>query len=87
MVVASEDNTEVDVYYTDDVTLDDEQFTLNQHEVFTRDVSYIIIGSSLDDFTGSRVLANKPVGVYSGHGCARINAVGPVEVGIARGFT
>ena len=67
MVVATEDNTDVEVHYVEngDVTLPDEHFTLNKHEVFTRD-TYYVSGSPPIDFTGSRVLADKPVAVYSG---------------------
>ena len=73
MIVATEDNTEVDVYYADNVPLEDEHFTLNQFEVFTVDV-HIISGRPQIDFTGTRVLATKPVGVYSGVGTAFIYA-------------
>ena len=40
-------------------------FTLNKYEVFTRDV-YYVTGRPVIDFTGTRVLADKPVAVYSG---------------------
>ena len=57
MVVATEDNTTVDVHYSN-VPLPNENFTLNQYEVFT--------GLIEGDFTGTRVVSNKPVSVYSG---------------------
>ena len=66
MVVATEDNTEVAVYYPADVTLPDEYFTLNLYEVFTMDT--YDIGRLSIDFTGTRVVASKPVSVYSGVG-------------------
>ena len=73
MIVATEDNTEVDVHYANEVTLEDEQFTLNQYEVFTKDL-YYVDGQPEIDFTGARVVANKAVGVYSGPGIAYVYA-------------
>ena len=58
MVVATEDNTTVDVYYSG-LPLPDEQFILHKFQVFTKT-------SEDDDFTGARVVADKPVSVYSG---------------------
>ena len=57
MVVATEDNTLVDIHYSN-VTVPDEQVTLNQYEVFTRNID--------GDFTGTRVVADKAISVYSG---------------------
>ncbi len=67
MVVATEDDTSVEVHYAEngDVTLPDEQFTLSKHDVFTRD-TFLVDGRPKLDFTGSRVLADKPVTVYAG---------------------
>ena len=73
VIVASENNTEVDVLYADDISLEDEHFVLNQMEVFTRDV-YYLEGRPEIDFTGTRVLASKPVSVYSGNGRAYLYA-------------
>ena len=68
MVVATEDGTEVAVYYPADVTLTDEHFTLDLYEVFTMDT--YDIGRLIIDLTGTRVVASKPVSVYSGVGRA-----------------
>ena len=67
MLVATEDNTDVEVHYAEngDVTLPDEYFTLNKYEVFTRSTYYVTDQPEID-FTGSRVLTDKPVAVYSG---------------------
>lgn len=74
MVAATEDNTDVDVYYTDNgVAIEDEHITLQKYEVFTRDC-YHIDGKPEIDFTGTHVLATKPISVYSGNGMARISA-------------
>ena len=73
MVVATEDNTEVDVYYPQSVPLEDEHFTLNLYEVFTMD-TYEISGRPLIDLTGTRVVATKPVAVYSGVGRVELYA-------------
>lgn len=74
MVVAAEDDTYVDVYYTDNgVTIEDEHVTLQKYEVFTRDAHYMTEGY-LIDFTGTRVMATKPVAVYSGDGFVQIRA-------------
>ena len=67
MIVATESNTDVSVYYPADVELVDEYFSLDLHEVFTMD-TYEISGRPLIDFTGTRVLATKAVAVYSGVG-------------------
>ena len=37
MIVATEDNTLVDVYYPSGASLTDEQLTLNQYQVYTKD--------------------------------------------------
>lgn len=66
MVVASEDNTDIDVFYMDNgVTIEDEHITLQKYEVFTRDC-YFLAGRPEIDFTGTHVLATKPVSVFSG---------------------
>ena len=65
MIVATESNTDVDVYYRPGVELEDEHFSLDPHEVFTMD-TYEISGRPLIDLTGTRVVATKPVAVYSG---------------------
>ncbi len=76
MVVATEDNTGVQVRYVDngDVTLPDEELTLNKHEVFTRDAYHHDSGSPEIDFTGTYISADKPVAVYSGHGTVYLSA-------------
>lgn len=74
MVIATEDNTGVDVYYTyNGVTIPDEHITLQKYEVFTRDTYYMTSGDSID-FTGTQVLATKPVSVYSGDGWIKLAA-------------
>lgn len=74
MVIATEDNTEVGVYYTDNgIAIEDEHITLQQYEVFTRD-AYHMEGRPQADFTGTRILATKPVSVYSGNGVAYLLA-------------
>lgn len=74
MIAATEDNTDVDVYYKyNGVPIEDEHVTLQKYEVFTRDV-YYIDGQPHIDFTGTRVLATKPVSVYSGNGRAYLHA-------------
>lgn len=74
MVVATEDNTDVDVYYADNgIAVEDEHFTLQKFEVFTRDTRQMFMQPQID-FTGTRILATKPVSVYSGDGEVRIYA-------------
>ena len=75
MIVATEDNTVVDVHYRSSASLADEQFTLNQYQVYTKDL-YEVTGKPKTDLTGTRVVANKPVAVYSGVGRARLQASG-----------
>lgn len=65
MVVATEDETTVSVHYVGGVSLPNEHFTLNRHQVFTRD-PYHIEDKPMLDFTGCRVVADKPVAVYAG---------------------
>ncbi len=78
MIVATDDDTEVDVYYTDDIVeVEDEHVMLNKHEIFTKDAWWITEQPELD-FTGTRVMANKPITVYSGNGQAFLHA--PVSV-------
>lgn len=75
MIVATEDNTQVGVYYTDNgIAIEDENITLQTHQVFTKDC-YHLDGQPLIDFTGTRVVATKAVSVYSGNGLADISAV------------
>lgn len=72
MIVATENNTGVDVYYTDNgIAIEDEHITLQRYEVFTRN-SYYLDGRPVIDFTGTRVLSNRPVSVYSGIGSANV---------------
>ena len=61
MVVATENNTYVEVYRKSgaNFTLDMSE-TLQRHQVYTRD--------STSDLTGAYVISSKPVSVYSGHG-------------------
>ena len=73
MIVATEDNTVVDVYYPSGASLTDEQVTLNQYQVYTKDL-YEATGKPKTDLTGTRVVANKPVAVYSGVGRALLKA-------------
>ncbi len=77
MVVATEDDTDVEVQYAyvGSDTLPNEHFTINKHEVFTRN-TYFIDGQPRLDFTGSRVLADKPVAVFSGGMVYFADAVG-----------
>lgn len=49
------------------VTLEDEHITLHKYEVFTRDCYHLDEKPEID-FTGTNVLATKPVSVYSGQG-------------------
>ena len=65
--MATEDNTEIDVHYADGIHLEDEHFTLNKYQIFHKD-SNRVEGNREIDFTGSRVLATKPVSVYAGNG-------------------
>jgi len=65
--VATEDNTEIDVHYADGIHLEDEHITLNKYEIFHKDSNFVE-GNQKIDFTGSRVLATKPVSVYAGNG-------------------
>ena len=58
LVVATEDNTQVDVYYS--TTDPDIRVTLNKYQVYTETI--------FDDLTGTRIVANKPVSVYCGGG-------------------
>lgn len=70
MIVATEDNTDIHVLYTDNgVAIEDEHTILQKYDVFTVD-SFYMDGRPHIDFTGSRILANKPVSVYSGNGLA-----------------
>ena len=64
-IVAAEGDTEVDVIYAAGLGLDDEHITLNAWATFTRDTFYDVDVDYLD-FTGTRILASKPVAVYSG---------------------
>ena len=73
--MATEDDTLVDVYYPSDATLTDQQFVLNLYEVYTMD-TYELPGKPVIDLTGTRVLANKPVAVYSGVGRSTMKALG-----------
>lgn len=73
MIVATEDNTDVDVFYTNNgVAIEDEHITLQKYEVFTKD-SYYLDGKPKLDYSGTRILATKPVAVYSGNGAARVD--------------
>lgn len=74
MVVAAEDNTAINVYYTDNSTgRGTEQITLQKYEIFTRDC-YYVEGRPHVDFTGTHVVATKPVSVYSGNGASYLYA-------------
>lgn len=74
MIVASEDNTVVDVYYSDNgVIIEDEYITLHNYDVFTKDAYYMTGGRDID-FTGTRVMSTKPVSVYCGEGWTKIYA-------------
>ena len=64
LVVATEDNTQVDVYYS--TTDPDQRVTLNQFQVYTETIN--------DDLTGTRIVASKPVSVYCG-GYTYVSAV------------
>ena len=67
MVVATDSDTEVDVYYPNGTTLEDEHFTLNEFDVFSRD-TYHNVDDHRMDLTGTQIVATKPVAVYSGNG-------------------
>ena len=56
MVAATDNNTQVEVHYNT-IALPDEQFTLDEYEVFTTSIT--------GDFTGTSVVADKPISVYS----------------------
>ncbi len=71
MVVATEDNTDVQVMYAHDTV--EEYFTLDKYEVFTRD-TYHVSGRPVTDFTGTQVLSSKPVAVFSGVAVAKLHA-------------
>ena len=58
LVVATEDNTQVDVYYS--TTDPDLRVTLNRFQVYTKTIP--------DDLTGTRIVTTKPVSVYCGGG-------------------
>lgn len=63
------------MYYTENgVTIDDEHITLHEYQVFARD-AYYMEGKPELDFTGTRIVATKPVSVYSGNGAAIVYAV------------
>ena len=89
--MATEDNSEVEVHYPDGVPLQDEHFTFNKYEVFSRDAFYVSDRPEID-FTGTRVLATKPVSVYSGIGKANLYASvsGPdferTQIGVLKGI-
>lgn len=73
MIVATDHYTNVDVYYAHNgVTIEDEHLTLQKYEVFTRDTS-LLDGDTAIDFTGTHVVATKPISVYSGNGRAYLH--------------
>ena len=75
MVVATEDDTEVAVFHKDSYGYESPQiFIIHKHEVFTKDAYREGSSHYAADYTGSRVLANKPVKVYSGHGAVSFYA-------------
>ena len=68
MVVATEDDTQIEVYHNNML---DANATISRHQVFTQD-AYRLNNDYTQDYTGARVLANKPVKVYAGHGAVEL---------------
>ena len=75
VVVASEDNTVVSITPTQSVSIESETVIQAGTTVnFTVDRSETLFFSSEHDLTGTRVVSEKPVSVFSGHECGHMPA-------------
>ena len=73
VVVASEDNTQVTITPTQDVFIVPDKETLaGTPESLTLNRRQTLFVSSVDDLTGTHVVSNKPVSVFSGHECGTV---------------
>ena len=73
VVVASEDNTQVTITPTQDVFIAPENKTLaGTSETLTLNKRQTLFLSSVEDLTGTHVVSNKCVSVFSGHECGQV---------------
>ena len=73
VVVASEDNTQVTITPTQDVFFAPEKETLaGTSETLTLNKRETLFVSSLEDLTGTHIISDKPVSVFSGHECGSV---------------
>lgn len=76
LIIGTEDNTMMKLTVTQSVTVTIMNIANNlvrgRQYTFTINRLQTVYIASLDDLTGTRAITNKPVALYSGHGCANI---------------
>ena len=73
-IVASEDNTQVSITPTQNVNIESKDILTRMPQTLLLNQREALLLSSEDDLTGTHIVSDKPISVFSGHECGHMPA-------------